>query len=252
MTNNKLALVTGGGTGLGKAIAIELGKQKIDIILHYNNSLNEAQLTASEIENEGVKVYLVKANFFSNEEIESFFSNIIDPILEEANKGLDILVNNAGISKFSRLNAVNGLEFDNFFSINVKAPLILMKDSYARMNKNGRIINISSTTVERPFEKMIVYGASKAALENLSRAVLKDFGRKEITVNTVAPGFIPTDMLNINVKNDSIRSFILKNTAIKRLGTPEDIAKLIKFLTSVEASWINGQNIEISGGVLYN
>lgn len=252
MNQHKIALVTGASKGLGKSIAIELAKQKIDIILHYNSSDEEANKTNDEIKNLGVKTYLVKADFSINNEIDTFFSNKIEPILEIEKRKLDILINNAGISEFSRINSITSSGFDTFFSINVKAPLMLMINSYKHMNTKGRIINISSTKAKRPSEKMIVYGASKAALESISMAMLKDFGRKEITINTIAPGFIPTGVFNISKNDELIKSFVLKNTAIKRMGTPYDIARVVCFLISDDAEWINGQNIEISGGVLYN
>ena len=252
MNDNRLALVTGGAKGLGKAIAIELAHQKIDIILHYNTSLEDAEITKKEIKEIGGKVFLVQSNFLINKDIQNFFQDKIDPILAQENRKLDILINNAGISEFSRLNSITTTSFDNFFSINVKAPLILMKDSYKRMNNQGRIINISSTKAKRPSEKMIIYGASKSALESVSMAMLKDFGRKEITINTIAPGFIPTGVFNISANDQLIQSFVMKNSAIKRMGTANDISRVIKFLVSPEACWVNGQNIEISGGVLYN
>ena len=252
MSPHKLAVVTGASKGLGKGIALELAKQHIDIILHYNSALEEAKATSVEIEKFGVKTFLVKADFSVNEEIDSFFSTKIVPILESENKKLDILINNAGISEFSRLNSITSNGFDTFFSVNVKAPLILMKESFNHMNTKGRIINISSTKAKRPSEKMIVYGASKAALESVSMAMLKDFGRKEITINTIAPGFIPTGVFNISKNDEMLKSFVLKNSAIKRMGTPYDIARVVCFLISDDAAWINGQNIEISGGVLYN
>lgn len=250
--NNKLAIVTGGAKGLGKAIALELAENSIDIILQYNTSEVQACLTAEEIKKKGVKVYLVKADFSVNKEIEEFISTKVNPILSSENRKIDILVNNAGVSQIKRFGAINTKEFDDFFSINVKAPLFLMRDCYAVMNNNGRVINISSTTVTRPYEKMVIYGASKAAFDNISKSVIKDFGKKDITVNSIAPGFIPTDMNNLDVSNPMLNQFILKNSAIKKIGSAVDVAKLVMFLVSDDASWINGQNIEISGGVIYN
>ncbi|QHI36904.1 3-oxoacyl-[acyl-carrier-protein] reductase FabG [Kordia antarctica] len=252
MNPHKLALITGGSKGLGKGIALELAKQNIDIILHYNSSEEEAKATSEELKNHGIQTYLVQANFAINKDIDSFFETKIAPILEKEDRKLDILINNAGVSEFSRLNSITSEGFDTFFSVNVKAPLILMKDSYKHMQTKGRIINISSTKAARPSEKMIVYGASKAALENVSMAMLKDFGRKQVTINTIAPGFIPTGVFNISKNDEMVKSFVLKNTAIKRMGTAYDIARVVCFLISDDAIWVNGQNIEISGGVLYN
>lgn len=251
MNHKKLALITGSSKGLGKAIVLELASCNIDVIVHYNTSKVEAQQTAKEIESLGVQAFVVQADFMKNDEIERFFEDKIVPILQKEERRLDILINNAGISGFSRLNQITGELFDIFFAINVKAPLLLMKSCFQHMNAHGRIVNVSSTTVNRPYEKMIVYGSSKAALNNITKAVIKDFGKKEITVNAIAPGFIPTDMNQLDVSSQAVRSFILKNTAIKRIGTPEDIAKLVGFLISKDAALINGQHIEISGGTLY-
>ena len=250
--SKKLALVTGASRGIGKAIAMELAKQQISIILHFNSSEHQAKDTTDELEQLGAKVYQVQADFSSNYEIESFFQTKIDPILEHSGTGgLDYMVNNAGISGFKSLHSISGSDIDNYFSINFKAPLLLMKEGYSRMNTGGRIVNISSTTVARPYEKMVVYGATKAALDNVSKAVIKGFGKKGITVNTIAPGFIATDIVNVNTESSMVKSFILKKYAIKRLGSTQDVAKLVLFLLSEDAGWINGQTIEISGGFLY-
>lgn len=250
---NKLALVTGGNKGLGKAVVLELASKGTDVIVHYNNSEAEAMITKTELEKFNINVFLVRANFLNDQEIVSFFETQIDPILTANNyEGLDYLINNAGIATIRNLQGTTIEDLDHFLSINLKAPVILMKDAFQRFNRNGRIINITSTTVTRPYEKMVAYGASKAALDNVSKAVIKDFGKKGITVNTIAPGFIPTDIVNINSNNELIKTFILKNYAIKRLGSATDVAKLVAFLLSEDAEWINGQTIEISGGFLYN
>lgn len=251
MNQNKLALVTGSSKGLGKAIALELAVHGIDIILHYNISKSEVLQTAREINLIGVKTYIVQADF-TRSDIEVFFNEKVLSILDEENRKLDILINNAGVFGQSKLNQINVNIFDNFFNVNVKAPLFLIKACLLHMNKGGRIVNISSTTVDRPYSRMLIYGASKAALENITRAVIKDFGKKEITVNTIAPGFIPTDMNELSSNYEVIKSHMLKSTAIKRSGTPKDIVKMVSFLISEESSWINGQRIEISGGVLYH
>ncbi|SHM95430.1 SDR family NAD(P)-dependent oxidoreductase [Flavobacterium chilense] len=248
----KIAFITGAAKGLGKNIAIEFAAQGIDLILHYNRSVEEMKNLIEEISRYDVSVATVQADFTENHQLDHFFEEKIVPILNNrSGSKLDYLINNAGIYEFDNFNKLNTEFLDKMFSINFKAPLLLMKNCLKQMNDNGRIINILSTTVSRPYKKMIAYGASKAALQNASNALISDFGKRNITVNTIIPGVLALDNKKIGVSEKIINEMYIRNYAIKRTGTAEDVTGLILFLIKEGSGWITGENIEVSGGYVY-
>ncbi|WP_080778346.1 SDR family NAD(P)-dependent oxidoreductase [Chryseobacterium phocaeense] len=248
----KIALITGAAKGLGRNIALEMAGQGIDLILHYNRSEDEMKSLMEEIAQYPVAVYPVQGDFTDNALLDRFFEEKIVPLFsEQTYSGLDYLINNAGIYEFDNFNKLNTEFLDRIFNINFKAPLLLMKNCLKYMNDNGRIINILSTTAQRPYKKMIGYGASKAALQNASKAMVPDFGKRGITVNNIIPGVLAIDNKKMGVSEKIISEMYIKNYAVKRTGIPEDITGLIMFLTGEGSGWITGENIEVSGGYIY-
>ncbi|WP_413513786.1 SDR family oxidoreductase [Myroides odoratus] len=250
--NNKLALITGAAKGLGRHIAIALAKQKIDLILHYNTSKKEMESLLLELEQYEISIFPVQLDFIDGAKVESFFMEKINPILiKRDNKGLDYLINNAGIYEFDYLNKITSDYIDKVFSINFKAPMLLIRDCMDKLNDHGRIINILSTTADRPYKRMIIYGASKAALKNAVIAMISDFGKRGITVNNIIPGLLEQDSCKSKINEGIMNKIYEKNYAIKRKGGVDDVIKLLLFLIKDETNWISGESIEISGGYLY-
>lgn len=249
MLKEKIALVTGGAKGIGRTICTELALNGCDLIVHYNHSTQAAESLREEIEAMGRKVWLLQADFSDLEAIRAFFPEQVVPILENIGKQLDLLVNNAGIYAFNTHWQVKDDVFNRFFTINVKAPLHLMKDAYAYMKEGGKIVNISSTTAKTPSEKMVIYGASKAALENLTQSFVQVYRKKNISVNIIAPGLIDTTGDEGDTVSKVIKQYMLRKSPDSRLGKPQDVAKVIVFLASGLSDWVNAQRIEVTGGI---
>lgn len=247
----KIALVTGGAKGIGRTISLELARHGCDLIVHYNRSEQQAQSLREEVEAIGRKLWLIQADFSDLAAIQAFFPEQVVPILSAENRQLDLLVNNAGIYAFNTHWQVKDDVFDRFFTINVKAPLHLMKDAYQHMREGGKIVNISSTTAKTPSEKMVIYGASKAALENVTQSFVKVYRKKNISVNIIAPGLIDTTEDENDTVSKVIKQYMLKKAPDSRLGTPEDVAKVIVFLASGLSDWVNAQRIEVTGGISF-
>lgn len=247
----KIALVTGGAKGIGRTISLELARHGCDLIVHYNRSEQQAQSLREEVEAIGRKLWLIQADFSDLAAIQAFFPEQVVPILKAENRQLDLLVNNAGIYAFNTHWQVKDDVFDRFFTINVKAPLHLMKDAYQHMREGGKIVNISSTTAKTPSEKMVIYGASKAALENVTQSFVKVYRKKNISVNIIAPGLIDTTEDENDTVSKVIKQYMLKKAPDSRLGTPEDVAKVIVFLASGLSDWVNAQRIEVTGGISF-
>jgi 3-oxoacyl-[acyl-carrier protein] reductase len=242
---DKIALITGASRGIGKAIALQLASEGVTILAHYGHDDNAAKSTATEIENNGSIVHLIKADLSSLNNVRGIFQQV-DALL--GNKKLDILINNAGILYRAGLHEITETDFDKQIAINVKAPFFITREAILRMNDGGRIINISSQVSKRPRYGVGAYAMTKAAIDNFTVSLAKELGKRKITVNAVAPGFIDTDMNKDVLTDDKARATIAAKAALNRMGTPTDIASVVTFLASEEGGWITGQCIEASGG----
>ncbi len=249
--NNKLALITGGAKGIGRTICLELAANGCDLIIHYNSSKDAALSLKDEVEKLGRTAWLVQTDFSDVAQIQAFFPEQIVPLLEFTQRKIDLIVNNAGVSGFTTHRQINDDTFNRFFTINVKAPLQIMKDAYPHVREGGKIVNISSTTAKNPVEKMIIYGASKAALENVTQSFVRVYGKKNVTVNIIAPGLIETDFEENDTMSKVVKDYMIRQSPIKRLGTPEDVAGVIVFIASGLSNWVNAQRIEVTGGLSY-
>lgn len=247
---SKKAIVTGGTRGIGRAIVRELAMRSSsgvlfsDIAFIYNSRDDYADEIKKEIENLGARIFAFKADVSSFKDAQS--------IVEEAVKnlgGVDILVNNAGITRDNLLLRMSEKEFDEVININLKSVFNYTKAVMRPMiqQRYGRIINITSVVGIIGNAGQANYAASKAGVIGFTKSTAREVASRGITVNAVAPGFIETDM-TANL-NDKQREVLLNNIPLKRLGTPEDIAKVVGFLSSDEASYITGQVIAVDGGM---
>ena len=243
----KIALVTGSGRGIGKAIAIKLAKLGADIIVNYNRNRSQAEETSEIIHMLGKKAQIIRANIGKEEEIELLFENIST----EYGK-LDILVNNAA-SGFNRpLTEQKVSGWDYTMQVNVRGAMLCSQKATALMEKagGGHIINISSPGSTRVLPDYIAVGASKAALDSLTRYMAVELAPKNIHVNAVSPGMVETEALKhfAFMNNTDVTSKTIMNTPAGRLVTPEDVAEVVSFLCSPAADMICGQVIVIDGG----
>jgi 3-oxoacyl-[acyl-carrier protein] reductase len=241
----KIALITGAGRGIGKAIALQFASEGATILLHYGHNEKAAMQTVSEITEIGAKVHAIKADLSNLQGIEKLFE-AVDSSLQT--KKLDILVNNAGILYRASLDNITEVQFDALFNINVKAPFYIVRHALSRMNDGGRIVNLSSQVSKRPRYAVGAYSMTKAAIDNFTVSLANELGKRKITVNAVAPGFIDTEMNQDVLKDEHARTTIAAKAALNRVGTPVDVARVVTFLASDESGWVTAQCIEASGG----
>lgn len=233
----KVALITGASRGIGAACALKLAQQGADLAITYNTSQQNIERIAHLIETMGRKVLIIQND--ANQ--PNTMSNIIDQTLEHFGK-LDILVNNAGIFEVGHLiGNIPSIDFERTMNINLKSVFELTQAAARIMSNDGRIISISSVVGERGiFAGASAYTMTKFAINGFTRAWAWDLAERQITVNAVVPGPIRTDMGNANAA---------ALTALKRLGEPEEVAAVVGFLASPEASYVTGSTIRVDGGV---
>lgn len=241
---NKVALITGAGKGIGKAIAIEFAKEGANIIINYNKSREGAEKVKNKIEKTGSKVIVIKADVSKKEEIEE----MIEKTLNEF-KRIDILVNNAGVISAAPLQELTEEDWDKIMDVNLKGVFLCSKAVSKIMikQKSGKIINISSIYGSIfGAEYVMHYCASKAGVANLTKSLAQVLA-PHIQVNSISPGNIDTEMTR-RAGDDFIKK-VIEKTPLKRLGKPEEIAKVAVFLASSDSDFITGQNIVVDGGL---
>lgn len=239
----RTALVTGSSRGIGKAIAIKLAEEGFNIIVNYLLDANSATDTAKQISEIGARCLIVKADVSNPAEVSAL------RLEAERNFGfVDTVINNAGVSGYGFVDKTSDKEYDRIMDVNMRGVFNVCREFYHSMvdNKFGRIVNISSMwgIVGAALES--VYSASKAAVIGFTKALAKELAPSGITVNAVAPGVINTDMLN-NLSEDTIKA-LLNETPVNRLGSPNDIANVVKLLVSEESGFITGDVLNVSGG----
>ncbi|HAB54214.1 MAG: 3-oxoacyl-[acyl-carrier-protein] reductase [Ignavibacteria bacterium RIFOXYB2_FULL_35_12] len=250
VNKSKRAIVTGGSRGIGRAIVKELAARNCSGILFsdivfVDNSCDECvEEIQKEVDNLGTKIYGFKADASSFADAQA----TIDEAIKNMG-GVDILVNNAGITRDNLLLRMSEKEFDDVININLKSVFNYTKAVLRPMiqQKYGRIINIASVVGIIGNAGQANYSASKAGVIGFTKSTAREVASRGITVNAVAPGFIETHMTA--KLNDKQREALLNNIPLNRLGTPEDVAKVVGFLSSDEAAYITGQVIAVDGGM---
>lgn len=238
------ALVTGGSRGIGKAIAQTLGKAGFQVYLTYVSKPEEAQVVAQSIIDAGGMATAFKLNVGNAEEVNDFFKNEIKDKVR-----LDVLVNNAGITKDGLVLRMKDEDFDSVLGINLRGAFVAAREAAKLMSKQryGRIINITSVVGQMGNAGQVNYSAAKAGLIGLTKALGKELGARNVTVNAVAPGFIETDMTR--ALPDNVRVDYQNAIPMKRFGAVEDIAEAVAFLASDKAGYITGQVLAVNGGM---
>ena len=241
----KYALITGATRGIGKQIAITLAKQGYNIALNYRKENEELENTKKEIEEIGVQVLAVKGDVANFEDCENFVKQVIERFGQ-----IDVLVNNAGITKDMLLMRMKKEDFEQVIDTNLVGTFNVTKNvvPYMMKARSGRIINISSVVGISGNAGQTNYSASKAGIIGFTKSLAKEVASRNVLVNAVAPGFIETNMTDI--LKDDVKQEIAKNIPLKRMGTAQDVANVVKFLASDDSSYITGQVINIDGGML--
>jgi 3-oxoacyl-[acyl-carrier protein] reductase len=241
--NGKVALVTGGSRGIGAAIAKALADDGADVVISYAASAGKAEAVVKELKQKGVRAVAFKADQADAKEVEALVKTVVEHFGR-----LDILVNNAGIFVTGQVHdrANNLAELDRLFAVNVGGVAAAVRAAAPLMGDGGRIISIGSVVGESsPFPGIADYSATKAAIIGYTRGWARDLGPKGITVNTVQPGPIDTDM---NPADGEFAAAQKAATALGRYGKPEEVAAAVAFLASRNAAYITGTTLTVDGG----
>lgn len=245
MKENKVALVTGGTTGIGKTIAQELAKSGFNIAINYRTETEEMQELKKEIEANNVKCLFVKADISKFEETEKMAKEIIENF-----EKIDVLVNNAGVTKDGLIMRMKEDAFKQVIDINLVGTFNVTRNivPYMVKQRSGKIINIASVVGIVGNAGQSNYSASKAGIIGFTKSLAKELSSRNILVNAVAPGFIETKMTDI--LNETVKESILSQIPLGRMGTPSEVANVVKFLSEEDSSYITGQVINIDGGMV--
>ena len=241
--SGKIALVTGGSRGIGKSIALELGRRGATVIINYLKNHEAAKTTVEELKLQGIKTTRIKAHVGEEAAIDSLVSKI-----EKQFGQLDILVNNAASGVMRPTTELSVKHWDWTMNINARGPWMLSVAASRLMPDGGRIINISSPGSTWVLPAYFAVGVSKAAIEAVTRYLAVELGPKGIAVNTVSPGFVMTEALNAFPDQLGIRDIASRPTPAGRTITPEDVSNVVAMLCSSDAEIIRGQVIVVDGG----
>ncbi len=242
---NKTVLITGATGGIGSAIALAFAKAGYKVSIHYNSNHEKAEALKKSIEALGVQAVCVSGDISDFDEAKT----IVDKTHEALGK-IDCLINNSGITKDTLMLRMKPEDFNDVIDVNLKGTWNMIKHVTRTMfkQKSGRIINISSVVGEIGNPGQTNYVASKAAINGMTKSLAKEYGKKHITVNAIAPGFIETKMTES--LDDSVKAAYLSQIPLNRFGSVEDVSTLALFLASDDASYITGQIINVNGGMI--
>ena len=241
--NGRTAIVTGSSRGIGKAIAIKLGKLGANVVL--NATSDTVFKTGEELKEMGIKVACHAGDISKAEHVKTLISTALDTF-----GGIDILVNNAGITRDKPMALMSEEDWDTVLDVNLKSAFLCTKAAAKVMMKKryGRIVNISSVAGAYGNPGQANYSASKAGLIGLTKTTAKEFAARAITCNVVTPGLIESNMTEI--LPDDLKQKYLEKIALGRFGTPEEVANVVAFLSSEESAYVTGQVIDIDGGLV--
>jgi NAD(P)-dependent dehydrogenase (short-subunit alcohol dehydrogenase family) len=248
---NKIALVTGGSRGLGKDMALKLARKGLNVIFTFQSNSQLAESTVREIEETGVKANALQLDLRRLDGLEDFVNSLRTVLADHfGGGGVDFLIHNAGMGGSTPFDQATEEEFDAFMNTHYKGVYFLTQRLLPILNDNGGIITISSGTTRFVNPGYSIYASMKGAIETLTKYLAKELGPRGIRANVVAPGPIETDFNNAAIRNNpQLKERLSSLSPLGRVGTAEDIGGVVAFLCSPDASWINGQRIEVSGGI---
>lgn len=247
----KIALVTGGSRGLGKDMALSLARKGNDVVLTYLTKKEEAEKVAEEIRHIGRKAQALRLDVSDIASFDNFISELSSCLNKNWNTDkFDFLINNAGIGATIPFANVTEKDFDHLLNIHFKGVYFLTQKCLPILNDGGAIINISSGTTHFSFPGYSVYASMKGAIEVFTRYLAKELGERRIRANVVAPGAIETDFNNAGLRNSPQRkAYLTGATPLGRVGQADDIGGVVAFLCSEDAKWVNGERIQVTGGI---
>lgn len=247
----KIALVTGGSRGLGKDMALSLAAKGIDVIVTYHSRKDDADAVVAAIRGVGRKAEAMQLDVADITGLDGFMQRLKAVLKNAWNTGrLDFLINNAGTGAAIPIAQHTETTFDNFLNVHFKGVFFLTQKTLEMMNDQGGIVFITAAGSRFVVPNYSVYAACKGAVEVFSRYVAFEYGKRGIRANVVAPGGIETDFNGGVIRNTpQLQQFLITQTALGRVGLPEDIGGVVAFLCTDDARWVNGQRIEVTGGI---
>jgi NAD(P)-dependent dehydrogenase (short-subunit alcohol dehydrogenase family) len=244
-----VSLVTGGSRGLGRNTAIKLAEQGSDVLLTYRSGRSDAESAVKEIERRGRRARALALDVANVASFDAFAGEVRGALSQWGRERFDHLVNNAGVGIHATVAEVSEAQFDELMSVHLKGVVFLTQKLLPLIADGGRIVNVSTGLTRITLPGYGIYAAMKGAVEVLTRYMAKELGARRIAVNVVAPGAIATDFGGGLVRdNERVNAMIASNTALGRVGLPDDIGGVIASLLSPANAWINAQRIEASGG----
>ncbi len=247
----KIAIVTGGSRGLGRATVLALAERGVDSVFTYHSNRTEADAVVEAAAEAGRTAITVQLDVRDAASFDTFVEHVREALEKLGAQRFDFLVNNAGTSLHESFEKTTVAQLDEMYEVHFKAPYLLTQRLLPLINDGGRIVNVSSGLARFSFPGSSAYAAMKGAIEVLTRYLAKELGARGIAVNTVAPGPIATDFSGGRVRdNPEINKQLAGVTALGRVGLPEDIGPMIASLLADDNRWINGQRIEVAGGVM--
>lgn len=249
--SNKIAIITGASRGLGKSAALKLAQQGVDIIVTYHSQQQEAASVVAAIEGLGARAMALQLDVGNSQSFNAFAQQVTHALGQHWGRDrFDFLINNAGVGMHGALLETNEAQFDQLMNIHVKGVFFLTQKLLPLMADHGRILNVSSGLTRFALPGYAAYAAMKGAVEVLTKYMAKELGPRGIAVNVIAPGAIETDFDGGGVRDNAhVNGFIASQTALGRVGLPDDIGGVMAALLGPESGWINGQRIEASGGM---
>ena len=250
-TQTSIALITGGSRGLGKSMALKLAEHGNDVVLTYRSNKAEAEAVVASIQKLGRRAVALPLDVGKSSTFKAFADQLRAALKEHWQRDrFDYLVNNAGIGIHASFAETTEAQFDELVNIHFKGAFFLTQTLLPLINDGGRILNISSGLARFALPGYAAYASMKGAIEVLTRYLAKELGPRRIAVNTLAPGAIETDFGGGVVRdNADVNAFIASQTALGRVGLPDDIGGVVALLLSKDSGWINSQRIEASGGI---
>ncbi|MBC3785287.1 SDR family NAD(P)-dependent oxidoreductase [Spirosoma utsteinense] len=251
VTENKIALVTGGSRGLGKNMVLALAEKGFHVLLTYNSRQDDAQEVVAAVEALGQKAVALQLDSSHVGSFDAFYEQVSRTVQETFQTDrFDFLINNAGTALHASFAETTEAQFDEMMNIHFKGVFFLTQKALPLLNDGGRIINISTGLARFSVPGSSAYASMKGGVEVFTRYLAKELGARGITANVVAPGAIETDFGGGRVRdNQQMNSQLASVTALGRVGVPDDIGGIVAFLCTEEARWINAQRIEASGGM---
>ena len=247
----KIALITGGSRGLGKSMAIQLASKGCDVIFTYRERKDEAEKVMRDIAAKGRIAVAIPLDLEQPETLDAFAATVESSLQNNwKTSHFDYLVNNAGMGVYAAIADTTPAQFDALMNVHLKAPFFLTQKVMPLMNDGGHIINISSGLARFSYPNYAAYAMMKGGMEVFTRYLAQELAPRKIAVNTIAPGAIETDFGGGLVRdNKDLNKMLASQTALGRVGLPDDIGSAVAALLTQENGWINGQRIEVAGGV---